>query len=424
MSVAILMLSAFVGAPTKLTLEDAEKMALEKNARFLAGEAQTRSAHRVAESATARLFPSIHVSEEFQHYDSPFDIAFGGATFRARDQNTNTVVVAADQPIVGLLRIHAEASARSKTAESNDATLAARKALLKEAIRKGYLRYFGAKTLEEIARASEAELADQVRLSEAKMKAGVSTEADVLRVKVALANAKQQEIVGRSQAEIARANVLSLIGVLADDATIDFEEPTELLLRTDTALPELADASRRAITERPEVQSRALAAEAADAQHRAAMYAMLPDINAEAAYLRVDGQVFAPMNSAFVGVKANWAIWEWGATYRIQQAASEAAEAARLAREDLEHQVGVEVATAISEAKAAMNAVKVAEEAISGAEEAYRETNAQVQAGSATTTDLLDAQAALTQAKLNLARARYEEAVARVSIARATGTLH
>jgi outer membrane protein TolC len=48
-------------------------------------------------------------------------------------------------------------------------------------------------------------------------------------------------------------------------------------------------------------------------------------------------------------------------------------------------------------------------------------TNALVQAGSATTTDLLDAQAALTTARLNLARAQYERAIQRVSLGRVLG---
>jgi outer membrane protein TolC len=65
--------------------------------------------------------------------------------------------------------------------------------------------------------------------------------------------------------------------------------------------------------------------------------------------------------------------------------------------------------------------VGLARETIASAEEAYRVTDAQVRAGAATTTDLLDSQAALTQARLNLERARYEEAMARVSLTRAMG---
>ena len=63
--------------------------------------------------------------------------------------------------------------------------------------------------------------------------------------------------------------------------------------------------------------------------------------------------------------------------------------------------------------------VQVAQTAIASAEEAYRVTSAQVNAGTATTTDLLDAQSALTTAKLNLARAQYERTIARVQLDRA-----
>ena len=48
-------------------------------------------------------------------------------------------------------------------------------------------------------------------------------------------------------------------------------------------------------------------------------------------------------------------------------------------------------------------------------------TAAVVQAGSGTTTDLLDAQSALTQARLNLVRSKYQRALSRVQLRRAMG---
>ena len=57
----------------------------------------------------------------------------------------------------------------------------------------------------------------------------------------------------------------------------------------------------------------------------------------------------------------------------------------------------------------------------SGAEEAYRVTAALVHAGSGTTTDLLNAESALTQARLSLERARYAQAASRIRLERAAG---
>jgi len=79
------------------------------------------------------------------------------------------------------------------------------------------------------------------------------------------------------------------------------------------------------------------------------------------------------------------------------------------------------VTSGMAQLDAAASAISVAEQAITSAQEAYRVTDAQVQAGTATTTDLLEAQSALTQARLNYLRAQYELAISRVNLRRAMG---
>lgn len=81
--------------------------------------------------------------------------------------------------------------------------------------------------------------------------------------------------------------------------------------------------------------------------------------------------------------------------------------------------VMTDASTKLAAVRSAHAAVGVAEAVITSAEEAWRVTQALLKAGAATTTDLLDAQAALTQAKLNLVRARSQKAVALVGLKRA-----
>ena len=64
-----------------------------------------------------------------------------------------------------------------------------------------------------------------------------------------------------------------------------------------------------------------------------------------------------------------------------------------------------------------------AEKAVASAEEAYRVTDAALKAGTATTTDLLESQSALSQARLNLTRAQYELVLSDVALARASGSV-
>jgi outer membrane protein TolC len=122
-----------------------------------------------------------------------------------------------------------------------------------------------------------------------------------------------------------------------------------------------------------------------------------------------------------VGFKASWPIWEWGASWYQRQAAVNNADAAAEARNDQIRSVKSEASARHAALRSSKAAVEVAQSTIASAEEAWRVTQALVKAGSATTTDLLDAQSALTQAKLNLVRATYQQAVAGVALTRALG---
>jgi outer membrane protein len=404
-----------------LTVDEAVDMALRSNAGLLAAESGMRGDRDLQRSAGSRMLPSIHVTDEYQHWNGDFGIPFGGTLFIVRKQDTNTFAASADQPLSGLLYLDRERRAQEKTADAGEAGYAALRAETKVNVEVGFLRLFEAAAMEQIAKASEAELTEEVQITKAKVDAGVLTNADALRVQVAVANAKQQEILAHTQGAVARANLLGAIGLPMDTSDVDFAEPKDLLARARTALPPGAQAEKEALALRPEVRQRRLQMEAAEEHHTAQKWALGPQIDAEAGYNHLDGQPFSPVDAAFAGVKLNWPIWEWGATYYAQRAAESQAEVTKYQLEDQRRRIEVEVATDLAQAQAAQSAVDVAEQTIASAEEAYRVTEALLKAGSATTTDVLDAQAALTQARLNRTRAQYEQAIAQASLARTLG---
>jgi outer membrane protein TolC len=137
--------------------------------------------------------------------------------------------------------------------------------------------------------------------------------------------------------------------------------------------------------------------------------------------MHMTGQAFVKTDSAFIGLKAAWQIWDWGARWYQHRMAAHQAEAASAQADDARRHVAVDVAARLANVRATASALETGRTAIGSAEEAYRVTTVLLGAGSANTTDLLDAQSALTQARLNFARARYEYALARLSLARALG---
>jgi outer membrane protein len=417
-AVALLSTGSAFAQERTLTVEQAVQLVEQNNPRVLQVLALSRSGRDLERAGLGRMLPSIRLGEEYQHWNGPY--AFPGFG-NIRDIDTNLFTAGVDQPVLGLIHLSHERDADGARAEATEAQLETARADLRAMVETQYLRLFEARALEDIAKTSERELAEQVTVTEARVNAGVLTTADLLRVKVAVANARQQEILAHSQGEIARASLLGAIGVSQGDTQTTFVEPRALLEQASVAPPPVEDAVRAADKARPELRRLRAQTDAAHHTEKARLFSLLPDVDLEAAYLRTDGSIFNPKNAGYLGVKASWAIFEWGASYFAQRAGAAQAEAARHEAEAEERQVGVEVATDLAQKRASAAAVDVAQQTIASAEEAYRVTQALLKAGSATTTDLLDAEAALTQARLNLTRARYEQAVAVVALARSLG---
>jgi outer membrane protein len=423
-------------AQERLTVEQAVQLAVKGNLPLLSVGKRAVATHDVALSTGARLLPAVHLSEEYQHWDCPFAIDFttfsGGCASTtppmmgvmpplvARKQDTNSFVAVINQPLVGLLHTGFDYSAQRSNAKASDAGTKVAEAQVVQTVRTLFLQYFESRALEEIAAASMSELAEQVTVAQARLKAGVITNADLLRVKVAQANAREQQIAAHAQGLVAKSTLLDAVG-LQSDAAVELVEPTSLLSMAAGPLPELRTATAQAEDRRPELAQTKLAAHASEHTRTARYLALLPEVDAEGGYVRTDGQLFAPPNQWFVGVKATWNIWEWGASFFQARAAARQADASALDHENERRQVALQVRNTAAQAEAAAVVVDVARETIGSAKEAYRVTQALLQAGSATTTDLLDSQSAFLTARLNLARAQYELAIQRVALARVMG---
>lgn len=425
----LLLLQAAEGGPAEsLTIDQTVELAVQSSSALQAARARARSGGDQAKSVRGRLLPSINVSDELQRWDSPFDVAlnfgpdvpFEAPPLRAREATTNSFVAGLGQPLLGLLRLTSQQTALATSAEAAEMDSRTLEASLRAGVRATFLRMFEARALAGIARASQEQLREQQVVAKERLAAGVLTPADILRLDVASANARQQEIQALAAEQTARSNLLVALGRDPHDAAIDFVEPVtpEKADERDGELPVLVG---KAVAQRTELRSAALLAKAADANARSAAYRLLPDLDVEAGYMHITGQTFMKKDSAFVGLKANWQIWDWGADYYQHRAAKAQATSARAQADDARRQVQSDVAAKLADVRATASALETGRTAIGSAEEAYRVTAVLLAAGSANTTDLLDAQAALTQARLNFARARYEYALARVGLDRALG---
>ena len=217
-------------APRALTIDDAVALALRTNPQLASARARAEGGDINAASLGRRMLPSIHVSDEAQLWNAPFAIAFpsdmsSGTTpptppmaFVVRNRETNTFTASFDQPLMGLFRANDERETLTEASAGDRAQIAAGESDLRANVETQFLRVFEAQALEQIASSSVRELSDQVTVAKARLASGVITQADLLRIEVAVANAEQQGLEAHSQGLTARAQLFAAIGLSPADA--------------------------------------------------------------------------------------------------------------------------------------------------------------------------------------------------------------
>jgi outer membrane protein len=418
------------GTPQKLTLSEAIALALRQSPKLGVARKQAESVGDQADSQRGRLLPLVRGVVSYSHIHSQEATSLGGILDGSGSTGGTApppsqlnfwggyASLSAQQPIVGLTHLSQDWLAETDSARASNADVHADEMDLRLGVEEGFLALFEAKALGQIATASLDDLSQQLTITEANLKNGTMTQADLLRVKTAVANAQQQQIQAAVQEQVARAQLLTTIGVPANSREVDFIEPASYEGRT---IPSEEEALNLARQNRPELKAAEFNVSSADHRKLARWFNLLPEAGLGITWYHMLNIPAFPSDIFVFGLNASWNIWQWGADYYQAESAGALAAASHLQLVSEQDVVIQEVETRLSQEKAAANAVQVAQSAIDSAVEAFRVTQVTVNAGAATTTDLLDAQSALTQARLNLVRAHYQEWRARAELTRAVG---
>jgi outer membrane protein TolC len=176
------------------------------------------------------------------------------------------------------------------------------------------------------------------------------------------------------------------------------------------------------------LQSLAFQREAARKNASAARGAYWPqvDLTASYSYLRPN-QRYQPITPEFlgswdVGVQLQFDVWNWGKTSRQAEQADALLKQTDLQYAQMKDNIVLEVQRAALVVRRSKEKLGVAALAVAQAEENRRTTDEQYHHGLATSSELLDAEVALLQAKTNRTGALVELALAKARLLRAMGS--
>jgi outer membrane protein TolC len=402
-----------------VSLADAVATALRQNPDALTSESVVRGAEADRAVVAGGYGPKLHVDANATQWDSPFNINFGGAAFEVRSAFTWTASATLTQPLTPLWSIYDQYKVQDLGV---DVAAIRRQVTRREVafqVAQAYYRLLEADRLAEVARTSVTQLEAQQREAQSLFDNGVIGKNDLLRAGLALASSKQREIQMRGNVVLARGQLATLMGE-PPGADIQAEPFTGEPGGIDE--PSVASAETRAAAQRLEVRELDRSIDQADHGVAAAKKRLIPQVNAVGNYTHFEGSQFQQENAAFVGLFAAWDVWDWGTTTSGISSANAKLDQARIARKKIEDQVRLEARQAFVNAQTAREALGVARTAVSQAEENFRIVTKKFEAAAATSFDVVDAEALLTQARGQVETGLYDLLIARAALARATGT--
>jgi len=253
-----------------------------------------------------------------------------------------------------------------------------------------------------VAHQSVILLNSQLKTSQDFYEVGIIPINDVLKVKVELANAQQEEVKAENSVATTRAKLNSLLG-LPVDQSLEVED----ILRYRPMNITYPKARNVARVERPELKAAELRIKQGDQSIQKAQSGFYPEVKVQGTYSFTsdrpemgDSYYYDPTDWEVL-TTLNWTFWEWGRTSHQVSQQKAAKRRVEALRKDLEDQVDLQVKQTYLFVEESQKNIATAKTSITQAEENYRITMERYKEQLTTNTEVLDAQTLLTKARNN-----------------------
>lgn len=409
-----------------LTIEHCVALALRNGPAVRAAVEDEARARGVHLSALSAFLPRASAALSYTRVDqvpefSTADAAGNPVTLRLGAEDNVRAEVTVRQPLfqggAGTRGLELASLGREDAALRTEA---ARSAVAFQT-RKAYLDVLAAREALDVREKTLAAAETHRAAVETRRGQGLATRFDALRAGVRVKSAEAGWIQARGALEAASNDLRRLVG-LPGDAELRLAES----FRYRPVKADAASSIKRAMEGRPDLKRSALAVESQRARKGVALSGLLPK-----AYAFFSGGWERPSPKQFVGTDGQ-GYWNAGLVVDVPlfdgldslgrvRRESAGLRAARWAHEERRAEVLLEVKTAVSAVEVAAEFVASQGENVRQAEEALRLAEVGFEGGVNTTLDVLDAQTALTGARLDYLEAVRGHTLAAFALRRAEG---
>jgi outer membrane protein TolC len=429
MTFLVMGLSSMAAGQDRLTLDQAVAAALAHNAGIRAADAGVRESAARVQEARAGYLPRVDYVEAWQKGDNPvfvFGSLLSQQRFTAANFDLNALnhpdslvnyhgAISVDQPIFDSTRLSGIRSARLGNQIAQEMTAEAR-ADLALGVAKVYGGVLQAASARKAADSAVESAKDDLARTEQRRDVGLVSEADVLSLRVFLAQMQERQVRAASGEAIARARLNQMMGAPLDQA-YELAEPAPHV----AAPAPLSDDEASALKNRPAVRQADAQVALAGIARSAARLAFLPQVGVQGMY-EMNGASFSDRASSWlVAGQLRFNLFAgFGDSARLKAATAAQARAAA-ERENLLSSVRLEVRTARSELDAAVAREAIGRAAVLQARESQRIIRDRYESGLVGVSDVLRAATAVLDAETQRIASIVDVMVGQAALDRAVG---
>ncbi len=412
-----------------LTLEEAIRLGLENSKLLRISSAKVLSADAKSSEINAARLPSVRLQAGYTRLSDvdPFTVQLpilpSPVTISPIVTNNYTSRLTVQQPLFTGLRLEKSAAAAEFSAQAASQDYTKDRADYAYSVKDAYWNLFKALEVKKVIGENLEQVTSHLRDVQNMMAQGLVTKNEVLKVQVQLSNIQLAQIDATNSVRLAMMRLNNLIGLPLD---------TELQIASSLPsppkeVPSVTQLVQDAFVNRPDLKAAEMRVRASDATVAAAKGAWYPQISLSGNYYysRPNPRIL-PTRDEFkdtwdVGLTLSFELWNWGTTkHQAVQAEAALAQAADT-RDHLRDLITLEVNESYLAVLQTAEKVGVAEKGVEQAEENYRITRNKFSSGTATNTDLLDAEVSLLQSKLNHTVSLVELELAHARLLKARG---
>ncbi len=403
----ILSAGTVMAAPVELTLEDSVNLALENNPEVKIAMINEKKAEASLDEAEA---------------NRGFTLGYNYSMVRAKQEgfsagNDFSNSLSLSLPLYTGGRLENAVDAAEIALESAKLGVDDTRQQLRMDTTNSYYSILQAQNQVTIYEQTVESLEEHLKNVKAQYHVGTVAKSDVLRSEVELADAQQGLIKAENARDLSVSNFNNVVGLPLDT---DIRVTEELGYEKYDLV--LADCIAYALEHRADGKQAQLAIDAAEEYKSIAKSGYRPTISASASNGWNDTDFPGTENESWqIGAKMSWNIFDMGVTKaQVRQADADLLKAQEQARQKLDA-IQLEVRTAYLDVHEAEKRIHTSQVSVDKAEEDLKIARVRYRAGVGTNLDVMDAQVALTTAKMNYVQSLYDYNTSKAELDRAMG---